>query len=77
MPEWLAWSRSVDTVTAVVRPNGDPTTEGDTATVPVKISQTVQHSDGDTTPTTAHTATVALERHSETWLVANYKLVLE
>lgn len=74
LPEWAAWSRSGDVVTAVVRLNGDPTIDADTATVPVTISQTVQHSDGDTTSYTHYAANVTLAQQSGAWKVSNYQL---
>lgn len=73
-PEWTAWARSGDTITAVVQPNGDTVIDGDTATVPITIAQTVQHNDGSATPYTRFTATVTLESQDEVWLVANYNL---
>ena len=74
LPEWAAWARSRDTITAVVQPDGDPVVDGDTATVPITIKQTVQHTDGDITPYTAYTARVTLETDSGAWKVANYRL---
>lgn len=74
MPEWSAWSRSGDVVTAVTKLDGEPTIESDTATVPVIISQTVQHISGEITPYTTYTATVVLEKQSDAWQVANYRL---
>lgn len=74
LPEWEAWARSGDTITAVVQPAGDAAVVGDTATVPVSISQTVQHSSGEITPYTIYNATVTLENESNAWKVANYHL---
>ncbi|MDJ0363041.1 hypothetical protein [Rhodococcus sp. H29-C3] len=74
LPEWAAWARSRDTITAIVQPDGDPVVDGDTATVPVTISQTVQHTDGSVTPFTTYTASVTLETDSGAWTVANYSL---
>lgn len=74
LPEWSAWARSGDTITAVVRPDGDTLIDGDTATVPVTISQTVQHTDGEITPYTTYTATITLESRGDIWRVANYTI---
>lgn len=74
LPEWAAWSRSGDTITAVVQPNGDAAVDGDTASVPVTIAQTVLHTSGEITPYTTYTATVELEQRSDGWRVADYRL---
>lgn len=74
LPEWAAWARSGDTITAVIQPNGDTVIDGDTATVPVSISQTVQHTSGEITPYTIYNATVTLENDFDAWKVANYHL---
>lgn len=73
-PEWAAWGRSGDTITAVVQPDGDTAIGGDTATVPVTISQTVQHTSGEITPYTVYTATVTLEKFNGVWKVSNYRV---
>lgn len=75
LPEWAAWARSGDTITAVVRPDAEPAIDADTATVPVTISQTVLHTSGEITPYTTYTATVELDRTDVGWKVANYHLV--
>ncbi|MGU3438164.1 hypothetical protein ACNHUS_34790 [Actinomycetes bacterium M1A6_2h] len=75
LSEWAAWARSGDTITAVVRLDGGPTVDGDDASVPVTITQTVQHTDGDTTPYATSTATVTLEKVSDGWKVVNYRLI--
>ncbi len=75
LPEWAAWARSRDTITAIVQPDGDTVVDGDTATVPITISQTVQHADGSVTPYSTYIATVTLDRLSDEWRVANYRLV--
>lgn len=72
--EWSAWARSADTITAVVVPAGDPDVGGDTATVPVTITQTVQHRHGDATPYYRYTATVELSDTDGGWKVSNYRL---
>jgi hypothetical protein len=74
IPEWAAWSRGNDTVTSIVRPAGETAVAGDTATVPVTISQTVQHKDGSITPYLTLSATVHLENRSDTWTVSMYRL---
>ncbi|WP_407727640.1 hypothetical protein ACJEDT_25790 (plasmid) [Rhodococcoides fascians] len=74
MPEWSAWSRSDDVVTAVTRLDGDPTIGSVNAAVPVIISQTVQHTSGEITPYTTYTATVDLEHTDDGWKVSNYRL---
>ncbi|MET4050481.1 MULTISPECIES: hypothetical protein [unclassified Rhodococcus (in: high G+C Gram-positive bacteria)] len=74
LSEWAAWARSRDTITAIVQPDGDTVVDGDTATVPVTISQTVQHTDGSVTSFTTYTASVTLETDSGAWKVANYSL---
>jgi len=74
MSEWSAWSRSSDIVTAVTTVDGEPSTGTDKATVPVIISQTVQHTSGEITPYTTYTATVDLQRTDDTWKVSNYRL---
>ena len=72
--EWSAWARSADTITAVVVPTGDAVVGGDTATVPVTITQTVQHRHGDATPYYTYTATVELSQDDGQWKVSNYRL---
>ncbi len=72
--EWAAWARSGDTLTAVVRPDGDTTVDGDTATVPVTITQTVQHQSGQATPYTTYTATITLNDAAGEWKVDNYRI---
>ncbi|MBW4781983.1 hypothetical protein O4160_15170 [Rhodococcus sp. IEGM 1401] len=74
MSEWSAWSRSSDIVTAITTLDGEPSIGTGKATVPVVISQTVQHTSGEITPYTAYTATVDLERTDHGWKVANYRL---
>ncbi len=74
LSEWAAWARGGDIVSAVVQPGGEGSIDGDSATVPVTIIQTVQHIDGDITPFTTYSATVTLENDSDTWKVANYRL---
>lgn len=74
LPDWSAWARSNDTITAVVRPDGDQNINGGTATVPVTIAQTVQHTDGSATPYTTYTATIELNTSSGSWKVSNYRL---
>ncbi|KZF03801.1 MULTISPECIES: hypothetical protein [unclassified Rhodococcus (in: high G+C Gram-positive bacteria)] len=74
MSEWSAWSRSDDVITAVTTLDGDPTIGSAKATVPVIISQTVQHTSGETTPYTTYTATVDVERTDDGWKVSNYRL---
>ncbi|SFA61641.1 hypothetical protein SAMN05444374_11858 [Rhodococcoides kroppenstedtii] len=59
--EWAAGARSGDTLTAMVRADGDTTVNGDTATVPVTFAQTVQHQSGQATPYTTYTATITLQ----------------
>lgn len=71
---WAAWARSNDTITAVVQPDGEPNINGHNATVPVTISQTVQHADGSSTPYTTYTATIELNNGSGSWEVSNYSL---
>lgn len=73
--EWSAWSRSGDTITAVVTANDDAAVDGDTAVVPVTIKQTVQHRHGDATPYYTYTATVELSAADGKWKVSNYRLV--
>ncbi len=72
--EWAAWARSSDTLTAVVRPDGDTTVDGDTATVPVTIAQTVQHQSGQATPYTTYTATITLNDVAAEWRVSDYRI---
>lgn len=72
--EWSAWARSADTITAVVVPTGDAVIDGDAATVPVTITQTVQHRHGDATPYYSYTATVDLSGTDGQWKVSNYRL---
>lgn len=74
LPEWAAWARSGDTITAVVQPNGDTAVDGDTATVPIAISQTVQHTDGSATPYTTYTAIAVLSGDRGVWRVSTYQL---
>lgn len=72
--EWAAWARSGDTLTAVVRPDGDTTVDGDTATVPITIAQTVQHQSGQATPYTTYTATVTLNDTAGQWKASDYRI---
>ncbi|WP_328813512.1 hypothetical protein [Rhodococcus sp. NBC_00297] len=72
--EWAAWGRSGDTLTAVVRPDGDTAVDGDTATVPVTIAQTVQHQSGQATPYTTYTATITLNDAAGEWKVSDYRI---
>ncbi|MBY6708085.1 hypothetical protein HQ308_14865 [Rhodococcus sp. BP-241] len=72
--EWAAWARSGDTLTAVVRPDGDTAVDGDTATVPITIAQTVQHQSGQATPYTTYTATITLTDDAGEWKVSNYRI---
>lgn len=72
--EWAAWARNGDTLTAVVRADGDTAVDGDTATVPVTIAQTVQHQSGQATPYTTYTATVTLDGVAGEWKVNNYRI---
>ncbi|OAK53802.1 hypothetical protein [Rhodococcoides kyotonense] len=74
LPEWAAWARSGDTITAVVRPDSEPVVNGNTAAVLVTIAQTVLHANGESTPYFTYTATVDVEQRSDEWRVANYRL---
>lgn len=74
MPEWSAWSRSKDVITAVTTLDGDATIDTTNATVSVIISQTVQHASGDITPYTTYTATVEVEDTGDGWKVTNYRI---
>nr|WP_255495047.1 hypothetical protein [Cryobacterium sp.]QJS06128.1 hypothetical protein [Cryobacterium sp.] len=82
IPEWSAWARSGDIVTAVAQPDTSVYTDGtaaemdgDTqATVAVTIDRVVQHRSGETTPFTGYTGAVDLERTDDGWKVANYRL---
>ena len=58
--EWAAWARSCDTLTAVVRPDGDTAVDGDTATVPIAIAQTCSTSPGRPPHATATVPCTAL-----------------
>ncbi|MBY6537661.1 hypothetical protein HQ325_03150 [Rhodococcus sp. BP-349] len=73
--DWAAWACSGDTLTAVVRTDGDTTVDGDTATVPVTIAQTVQHQSGQATPYSTYTARVILNDITGEWKVSNYLVV--
>lgn len=73
--EWAGWAHSDDTITAAVEPSGETVVDGDSATVPVTISQTVLHRSRESTPFTAYTADVTLRRVDESWLVANYRIL--
>lgn len=73
--EWAGWARSDDTVTAAVGASGEAVVEGDTATVPVTISQTVLHRSRESTPFTTYTADVTLRRVDDSWKVANYRIL--
>lgn len=74
LPDWAAWARSRDTITAVVHLDGTPTVSDSTAVVPIVITQTVQHSNRESTPYATYTATVDLENNSGTWTVSSYRL---
>ncbi|MFC7962396.1 hypothetical protein [Rhodococcoides kroppenstedtii] len=73
--EWAGWARSDDTVTAAVDASGEPVVDGDSATVPVTISQTVLHRSRESTPFTTYTADVTLRRVGDSWTVANYRIL--
>ncbi|SFA41660.1 hypothetical protein SAMN05444374_102106 [Rhodococcoides kroppenstedtii] len=73
--EWAGWSRSDDTVTAAVEASGETVVDGDSATVPVTISQTVLHRSRESTPFTTYTADVTLHRVDDSWTVANYRIL--
>ena len=73
--EWAGWARSDDTVTAAVDASGEAVVDGDSATVPVTISQTVLHRSRESTPFTTYTADVTLRRVGESWTVANYRIL--
>lgn len=83
IPEWSAWARSGDIVTALAKPdtsiyaNGTATEmDGDNqATVAVTIDRVVQHNSGEITPFTGYTGAVDLERTDDGWKVSNYRLV--
>ncbi|NKR30041.1 hypothetical protein GS966_25575 [Rhodococcus hoagii] len=74
--EWDSWARSKDVVSAsTVIPAGKSAIVSETtATVPVQISQTVLHPDGDMTPYKKMTATVELTKVNGTWLVNTYRI---
>lgn len=74
IPEWSAWARSGDIVTALAKVDNDFADATETVVVPVTISQTVQHTSGEITPYTTYTATVDVERTDDGWKVANYRL---
>lgn len=74
IPEWSAWARSGDIVTAVAEVDNDIGDATKKVVVPVTISQTVQHTSGEITPYTTYTATVDVERTDHGWKVANYRL---
>ena len=73
--EWAGWARSDDTVTAAVDASGEAVVEGDVATVPVTITQTVLHRSRESTPFTTYTADVTLHRVDGSWKVANYRIL--
>ncbi len=73
--EWAGWAASDDTVTAAVDASGETVVDGDTATVPVTISQTVLHRSRESTPFTTYTADVTLRRVDDSWTVANYRIL--
>lgn len=75
MSEWAGWARSDDTVTAAVDASGETVVDGDTASVPVTIAQTVLHRSRESTPFTTYTADVTLTRVEESWKVANYRIL--
>lgn len=74
--EWDSWARSGDVVSAstVVPAGKTATVTGSTAIVPVQISQTVLHPDGDMTPYKKMPATVELTQVNGTWLVDTYRI---
>lgn len=70
---WEAWARSGDRVIGDAEVLGEPGEPDDqTATVAVRVGQTVMHPDGATTPFRSHTASVELELADGRWLVENY-----
>lgn len=73
--EWTGWAASDDTVTAAVDASGETVVDGDTATVPVTITQTVLHRSRESTPFTTYTADVTLHRVDDSWTVANYRIL--
>ncbi|WP_052057163.1 hypothetical protein [Rhodococcoides fascians] len=83
IPEWSAWARSGDVVTAVARPDTSVYADGtaaemdgdDKATVAVVIDRVVQHRSGEITPFTGYTGAVDVELTADGWKVANYRLV--
>lgn len=74
--EWDAWARGGDAISAstVLLPGQTASVNGTTATVPVQISQTVLHADGDMTPYKRMTGTVHLTNVDGTWLVDTYRI---
>ncbi|MEE2061812.1 hypothetical protein [Rhodococcus artemisiae] len=74
--EWDSWARSGDVVSAstTVSAGRNTTISGSASSVPVDISQTVLHPDGDMTPYTKMTATVELVNVDGTWLVETYRI---
>lgn len=83
IPEWSAWARSGDVVTAVARPDTSVYADGtatemdgdNQATVALVIDRVVQHRSGEITPFTGYTGAVDLEHTDDGWKVANYRLV--
>ena len=83
IPEWPAWARSGDVVTAVARPDTSVYADGtaaemdgdNQATVAVVIDRVVQHRSGEITPFTGYTGAVDVELTDDGWKVANYRLV--
>ncbi|MFC7959128.1 hypothetical protein [Rhodococcoides kroppenstedtii] len=73
--EWAGWARSDDTVTAAVDASGETVVDGDTATVPVTITQMVLHRSRESTPFTTYTADVTLHRVDDYWRVMNYRIL--
>ena len=82
IPEWSAWGRSGDIVTALAKPDTNIYTGGtatemdgdDRATVAVTIDRVVQHSSGEITPLTGYAGAVDVERTDDGWKVSNYRL---
>lgn len=76
VPEWDSWVRGGDVVSAstVPLPGQVPVVTGTEAAVPVQISQTVLHPDGDMTPYKRMTGTVHLTNVDGTWLVNTYRI---
>ncbi|WP_194829277.1 hypothetical protein [Nocardia sp. XZ_19_231] len=74
LQEWSSWVDSRDQVSAAAAPLAPATVDGDTASVLVRVTQTVLHAGGASTPYSSQVMQVELKQLGETWLMARYNV---